>query len=468
MLIPSPAGAESSSRVGKQLLTRPAPRDHIVQFYEDEGFLYEVVADYLGAGIAAGEPLIAIATEPHRQGFGQRLISRGFDLATACETGQLTFADARETLSKFMVGGMPDSELLKETAEAVIRKSQARNCHARMRVYGEMVDVLWQEGYPQAAIRLEELWNELLPSHSLSILCTYALGNFARGEHARPFLHVCRTHSHVIPTEDYSQIGDSDTRLRHVSLLQQRARALESEIEQRKQVENALREALTARDDFLSIAGHELRTPLTALQLQLQCIMGMSAERVEAPVRDRLRKIERQVARLSTLIDEFLDVSRIRAGRLALEVEEFDLAALVRETVFRAAESMVRSECRSRVLAEGPVTGTWDRVRIEHVIANLLSNAMKYGRGNPIDVTVSRAANRARLVVQDRGIGISLEDQARIFDRFERACSARDFGGLGLGLWITKRIVEAHQGTIRVESELGKGATFVVELPCAS
>ncbi len=192
----------------------------------------------------------------------------------------------------------------------------------------------------------------------------------------------------------------------------------------------------------------------------------MPPERIPPLVRERLGKVERQVGRLSTLVEELLDVSRIRAGRLTLQREELDFAALVREAVERIAADMARSDSRCRVLAEEPVMGTWDRGRIEQVVVNLLSNAMKYGRGNPIDVTVAHVAERARLVVRDRGIGISVEDQERIFNRFERACSVRDFGGLGLGLWITKQIVEAHCGTIRVDSCLGKGATFIAELPC--
>jgi signal transduction histidine kinase len=448
--------------VGKELLARPTVPNHVVQFYESEEFLSEVMAAFLGGGLAAGEPVLVIATEPHREAFKRRLDSRGFAVSTACESGQLTLLDARDSLSKFMVGGMPDPDLFKDAMESAIEKVRARSCHARVRVYGEMVDLLWKEGYPQAAIRLEELWNEIVAAHSLSLLCAYDMDNFGREEHAPPFLHICRSHTHVIPSESYSQLEDPDARLAEVTVLQQRARALESEIAHRKQVENELREALRARDEFLLVAGHELRTPLTAMRLHFQC---RPADSVELPVRTRLQKVARQLGRLSTLIEDLLDVSRIRAGRLTLQLEEFDLSALARETVDRAADAMARADCRCRVLAEEPVMGTWDRVRIEQVVVNLLSNAMKYSRGSPIEVAVGRVGDQARIVVRDRGIGISIDDQARIFNRFERACSSREFGGLGLGLWITRQVVESHRGTIRVESELGKGATFVVELP---
>jgi signal transduction histidine kinase len=459
--------AESRQYVGKDFLTRPAEENHIVQFYETEEFLSDVVADFLQAGIAAGEPLVVIATEDHRRAFIQRLTSRGVDVAAGCESGQYTFLDARESLARFMVGGMPDWALFSTLIGGVLEKSESKGCHARVRAYGEMVDLLWKDGNPKAAIRLEELWNEISEAYSFSLLCAYQMGLFERESDAQPFNHVCRAHSHVIPAEKYSQILDPDARLREVSALQQRAQALETEIEARKQVESALREALATRDDFLSVAGHELRTPLTAIHLHVQSIMGLAGEAKDTRVRDRLGKISRQVGRLASLIEELLDVSRIRSGRLSLEPEEVDLAALVQEAVERASESSTDLDCSVQVLIERPVIGTWDRARIEQVVINLLSNAMKYGRGNAIEVTVTGTTDRSRLVVRDNGIGIPLEDQARIFDRFERAVSSRNFSGLGLGLWIVKQIVEAHRGTVHVESEVGKGATFVVELPYA-
>lgn len=226
------------------------------------------------------------------------------------------------------------------------------------------------------------------------------------------------------------------------------------------------REAISVRDDFLSMAGHELRTPLTALQLQILSISKMigqadGAEKIAA----RAEKAGRNVLRLSSLVNELLDISRISAGRLRLEHVPMSLGEAVREVVQRHADELQRNGCEVRFSADPDSAGVWDRVRIEQVATNLLANAMKYGKGKPIEIKVERDGDRVRLIVQDHGIGISPEDQQRVFQRFERAVSSRHFGGLGLGLWIARQLVDAHGGTIRVRSEKEQGATFEVELP---
>lgn len=220
-------------------------------------------------------------------------------------------------------------------------------------------------------------------------------------------------------------------------------------------------EAISIRDGFLSVAGHELKTPLTALQLQLRCLTR------EVQDAARVSKLSRQCRRLSSLVDELLDVSRITAGRLRLELEELDLVTVARDRIQGLAEELDRADCEVLLLAPGPVVGRWDRLRVEQILSNLLSNAMKYGGGKPIDLTVHQSRSGARIQVRDRGMGIAAEDQERIFARFERAVSSRHFGGLGLGLWIARQVAEAHGGTITVASVPGEGATFTVDLPFA-
>jgi signal transduction histidine kinase len=166
------------------------------------------------------------------------------------------------------------------------------------------------------------------------------------------------------------------------------------------------------------------------------------------------------------LVEELLDVSRITAGRLALDRERVDLVALVREVVGRYPEPERKSPIT--VQADGALVGPWDRLRLEQVVSNLVGNALKYGDGKPIEVEVEHADHHAILRVRDHGIGISADDQQRIFERYERAVADRNVGGLGLGLWIVRQVVEAHGGRISVESEPGNGATFVVEIPTRS
>jgi PAS domain S-box-containing protein len=224
-------------------------------------------------------------------------------------------------------------------------------------------------------------------------------------------------------------------------------------------------EAVSVRDDFLSIAGHELKTPLTALLFHAESLARAGASVAPEDLARRTGRLASNAERLGRLVDELLDVSRITAGRLVLEREPVDLAAVAREVVLRSADELARSGSSVRLTAPAAVCGRWDRPRVEQVAGNLLANAIKYGQGRPIDVRVEAEGRTARLLVRDRGVGIAADDQARIFDRFERAVSARHFGGLGLGLWIVRQVVEAHGGRIRVQSAPGEGAEFTVELP---
>ena len=227
-------------------------------------------------------------------------------------------------------------------------------------------------------------------------------------------------------------------------------------------------DAVRVRDDFLSIASHELRTPLTALQAHLQGQLRnlRRGEPIDpAQTAARLETAVRQTRRLGKLVNELLDVSRITAGRLQLEREEFDLAELAGELADRFREEAERAGSELRVHAPPGATGCWDRHRMEQVLTNLLANALKYGAGKPVDLEVLAAGATVLVRVRARGVGIAEEAQARIFGRFERAASERHYGGLGLGLYITREIVTAHGGEISVRSAPGEGSTFLVSLP---
>jgi signal transduction histidine kinase/NO-binding membrane sensor protein with MHYT domain len=228
-------------------------------------------------------------------------------------------------------------------------------------------------------------------------------------------------------------------------------------------------EAIRVRDEFLTIASHELNTPLTPLQLHLQTLKSTIAASPEGlipaeMVVPKVEMAERQQKRLARLVSELLDISRIRLGRLQLNSEEFDLAACSADVIERLRPDLERTGSGVSLRAPAPVTGFWDRSRIEQVLGNLLNNAAKYGTGKPIDVGVTAESGTARITVRDHGIGIPPDQQERIFERFERAASP-NFGGLGLGLYIARQIIEAHGGTIGVKSSLGAGSVFVVELP---
>jgi signal transduction histidine kinase len=231
-----------------------------------------------------------------------------------------------------------------------------------------------------------------------------------------------------------------------------------------------LEEAISARDDFLSIASHELRTPLTPIRLTVQSLRRKGQSLSTALPRGlatQLETMDRQVGRLDTLINELLDVSRITVGRMDLELSEFDLGALVREVVARFQQELDWGGYTITVSLGDGLVGRWDRLRLDQVISNILSNAMKYGGDRKlIEIGASEASGGGiELWIRDHGLGISPEDQERIFERFERLISVRHFGGFGLGLWIVRQIAEAHGGRVRVDSVAGQGSTFTVEVP---
>jgi PAS domain S-box-containing protein len=224
-----------------------------------------------------------------------------------------------------------------------------------------------------------------------------------------------------------------------------------------------LRDAVRVRDDFLSIAGHELRTPLAALSAQL---VGLRVMQLDDEARaKKLAAAERQTRRLKSLVDQLLDVSRIVDGKLQLAREEIDLSALVREVVARLSEDFQRDGTPLDVSLSGPVLGRWDRLRVELVVTNLLTNALRYGQRRPVLLKVTGDEKLARVIVEDHGLGIRSEDQERIFERFVRAVESREFGGLGVGLWLARQIAVAHEGSLTVESEFNRGSRFLLALP---
>jgi len=229
-------------------------------------------------------------------------------------------------------------------------------------------------------------------------------------------------------------------------------------------------DAVQAREDFISIASHELRTPLTPLTLQLDRLRRMvSRNELGVPEVTKLQaSLERQTARLTTLVDILLDVTRLRVGPMRLKREKVDLSALARETVDGLADHLRLARSELTLETTGPIEGLWDRVRVQQAITNLLTNAIKYGEGKPIRVSVGRdeAGKRAQIMVKDQGPGIGKRDQARLWKRFQRLPAASTAtGGLGLGLYITRQIIEAHGGTVRLDSRPGAGATFTCALP---
>jgi signal transduction histidine kinase len=228
----------------------------------------------------------------------------------------------------------------------------------------------------------------------------------------------------------------------------------------------AAREAIRARDDFLVLASHELRTPLASLQLQADVLRREAQRAGNDAWATRSDAMAKQVGRLGALVDHMDEALHVRAGGLTLGREPCDLLPIVEGTAKSVAQQ-APSDSTITVNVEGsaPWGGRWDRRRIEQLVGILLENAVKFGAGKPVDVTLRKDGNEVVLAVRDHGLGITPERLSSIFSPFERAVPKENYGGLGLGLYIAKAITEAHGGTISVSSTVGAGTTFEVRLP---
>lgn len=240
--------------------------------------------------------------------------------------------------------------------------------------------------------------------------------------------------------------------------------------ERRRQDEERLRlaqaeEAVRLRDEFLSIASHELKTPLTALQLQLHGLVERMKSTADEATLKRLQRVIRSGERLGDLIETLFDVSRISSGKMELQLGAFDLMEAVKDVVDRLREAAAREGCVVTVSGDAGLVGRWDRLRIEQVITNLLSNAIRYASGTPIHILLERERGVAVCTIEDRGPGIPQEDRERVFERFERGFSMRNYGGMGVGLYVTRQIVERHGGTIDAANVPEGGARMTIRLP---
>jgi signal transduction histidine kinase len=454
---------------------------HQVQFYNNDTYLTEVLVRFVRSGLSAGSPVVVIATTEHSESLVEALSQQGFDLHSCIRNNQLTCLDARETLATFMVDGMPDEEAFRHGIGTVLDQVRAGRSDVTLYAFGEMVDLLWRDGNSEAAIRLEQMWNDLAAGSSCSLLCAYAMGNFVGEAHSEGFERMCREHVHVIPTEQYMKASDEQTRLQEISILEQRARSLESEIEQRKALERKLKtmmmreqaarteaeNASRLKDEFLAVVSHELRTPLNAILGWAQILDLRSDQKTVAHA---LEVIRRNAVLQLNLVNDLLDISRIITGKMVLKSELVNLGQVINASLETVRQAAAKKSIDLKIVVKDPAPWiTGDADRLQQVLWNLLSNAIKFTPNNgKVELNLEQNGNQIQMIVRDTGSGIDAEFLPYVFDRFRQADTgtARKVGGLGLGLAVVRYLVEAHGGNVSVESPgPGEGATFTVTLP---
>jgi len=249
-----------------------------------------------------------------------------------------------------------------------------------------------------------------------------------------------------------------------------REQSLKSEIATLSGQKDYAEKEIRVRDEFISIASHELKTPLTTTLLKLQVALHnvrhvSLADFSVQNLLDMLESAEHQSKRLAKMVNDLLNVSIIRTGRLEMEIEECDIGEITKEVIHRFSEKAEREGVALRLNIADGVVGKCDKVRLEQVVSNLVSNSMKYGNGKPIDIAVTKFQNTGKITIKDKGIGISKEKLATIFNLFDRGVNGSEYRGLGIGLYISNQIIKAHGGRIVVHSKMNKGAEFIVEMP---
>jgi len=435
------------------------------------------VSRFAGSALRAGDAAIVVATKAHRHRIAQQLKARGVDLGLAAAQGRYIALDAAETLSALSVVEEPDEVLFTHIISGHIERARAATTSEQRRVaiFGEMVALLWARGETEAAFRLEQMWNRLAHDYSFDLLCGYPMSFFGREADGDLVAKLCVAHSHVIPAESYSSLGDDEGRRREVALLQQKAQALETEVEERRKAQEALerseaelRLALAARDEFLSAAAHELKTPTTSLQGVAQLLLrdaGQNREISPKRMEFALRVIEQQTGKLSRLVGRLLDAVQLDAGKLQVWPVRNDIAALVRLALAGQDDSGHDFVYLGPQHLEAEV----DPDRFDQVITNLLDNAARFSpRGSTVKVELGLShEGGVRLCVTDQGGGIAPHLREIVFDRFHQGHADRHHAGIGIGLYVTREIVEMHGGWVRIEQPAEGGSRFVVTLPPA-
>ena len=467
---------------------------HFVRFYEDDFHLYNTVGRFLREGLDCAEGLVVIATPEHTEGFERFLREDGVEVAGAKERGDLTVLDARETLSRFLIGdlagGVLDPDAFTRVVGGVVEKAAVGVARRKVRAYGEIVTLLFKQGNVEATVLLEELWNRLAQTHTFQLCCAYALDDFNRASHLEPFHRICAVHTHVKPAESYDPGADAHARDRQLAALQQRAAALEGEVAHRRQIEETLRRAQAERDglllreraareeaekanrmkdEFLAIVSHELRTPLNAILGWTHVARAVAVPQPEQ-TRRALEVIERNARIQTQIVSDVLDISRITSGQLLLNPSQVDanhVVAAALESVRPSADA--RKITLEAALPADPLYLWADPDRMQQVLCNLLSNAVKFTpAGGRVAVTLAAHGPDTEITVTDTGKGIAPEFLPHVFERFRQADSSiiRSHGGLGLGLAIVNHLVELHHGRVEASSAgPGRGATFRVVLP---
>ncbi len=452
---------------------------HVVQFYSEDQSLLETLGRFIGSALEAGDAAIIVATKAHRDGLCQQLESRGLDVASVIENGRYIALDANETMAEIMVDGWPDEALFDNRIGGLItraraaaeRSRQTRNSlmvEPRVVVFGEMVALLWADGKHPSAIRLEQLWNDLGKTHSFSLRCAYPMGGFHRQEHSEPFLKICAEHSAVIPVESYTSLKNEADRLRNISVLQQKAQALEAETADRKEAQESLRQRETALQDAVqhaamgklaAIIAHEINNPLEVIANVFFLLRDHPS--LDENARGLARIAEEEISRVRHIANQTLSFYRESDKPIAVSLNQVldGVLEIYARPLKSHGISVERKYNGDREILGHPV-------ELRQVFVNLIGNALEaMPEGGVLRVGIRDSSESVRdsrrtgirVHISDTGAGIPMKYRDRLFQPFVTTKAEK---GTGLGLWVSRGLVQKLGGSIRFRSGRVRGKTI--------
>jgi signal transduction histidine kinase len=443
---------------------------HVVQFYAEDGFLLDELSRFIGTALGAGEAAVVIATKKHREGLAQRLKAWGLDTANAVAQRRYIELDATETLSKFMKGGWPDAYRFAEVVGSVIEMvaAAAERKPRHVAAFGEMVALLWMEGKPEAAIRLEQLWNDLARTHSFSLRCAYPMSSFYREEHGDLLHKICAEHSDVIPGEDYTTLMSDDERLRGVAYLQQKAQALETEIAERRLVEERLRRSQAELESLV-----EQRTAaLRQLSSRLLSLQDSERRRIARELHDSLGqylvalKLNVDILRRSPGRDELWSqseelmercIAEVRTLSYLLHPPTMDAVGIASAARWYIEGFGLRSGLKLTLDAPDDPVRLPDAIELAlfRVLQEALTNVHRHSDASRADILIRRSSGQAILEVRDNGSGMEQE----MLNRFRETGA-----GVGVGLMSMHERARELGGNLQIESD-STGTSVRITIP---
>jgi signal transduction histidine kinase len=443
---------------------------HAVQFYGDDRFLLDELSRFVGTALGAGDAAVVIATKEHRDALTRRLNSWGLDTSSAVTRGRYIALDAAETLAKITLGGWPDAVLFADVVGGVIARvtAAAGSEHPHVAAFGEMVSLLWMEGKPDAAIRLEQLWNDLAQTHSFSLRCAYPMSGFNREEHGDLLLKVCAEHSSVIPGEDYTALVTQDERLRSIARLQQKAQALETEIAERRLIEEKLRQShaeLESQVEQRTAALRQLSSRLLSLQdserrriaRELHDSLGQYLVALKLNV-DILRQSP-QRQELWSQSEELMErcIAEVRTLSYLLHPPTMDAVGIASAARWYVEGFGLRSGLKLTLDAPDDPVRLPDAIELAlfRVLQEALTNVHRHSGASAADILIQRSSGQAILEVRDNGRGM---DQAML-DRFRETAT-----GVGVGLMSMHERARELGGAFQVRSS-SAGTSVRITIP---